>query len=177
MAVSGPASNPHRDLKFGSVREITEVIEWTLVETGFVDLDVHWTWSPRFTARMGDACLNTNVLRFSRPLWPAAPPRERRETIVHEVCHLVAYAEFGRVADDYPHGAEWREVMSWAGYPNAQACHVVQRHGAVASVARAFCACAKHEVSLTKARRHVSGRSRLTCDRCKQPLLIATEDL
>jgi SprT protein len=159
------------------VQEITDLIRSTLVQVAHEDLEIHWRWSSRFTSRMGDANYRTGELRFSRPLWPVASLDERRETIVHEVCHLVTYAEFGIDGWRASHGREWREVMSWAGYPDAKPYHAVPRYGVVSSIARAFCSCRTHEVSLTRAKRHVKGRTTLTCDRCDQPLFIATEDL
>jgi len=74
-------------------------------------------WNPRFTCRLGDAIYSPSTyrarIRLSSTLWPRASEKERRETVVHETCHIVVGYKHGYVA--YPHGAEWREKMRNCG--------------------------------------------------------------
>ena len=175
--VSGPFRNPHRQLEMGSADEITSLIADTLRRVECMGMGpVRWDWSSRFTSRMGDANLETNVIRFSRPLWPNASVAERRETVVHEACHLATQELFDDAAWDRDHGPEWRQVMDWAGYPHAEACHLVSRRGAVA-IARGVCKCRTHEIRLARARRHMAGRALLRCRRCGEDLTFVLEDL
>jgi len=58
-------------------------------------------WNPRFTRRLGDAGYShvtfRATIRLSIPLWPRATDQDRRETVIHEVCHIIV---------GYKHGAE-----------------------------------------------------------------------
>lgn len=116
----------------------------TLEKLGRLDLihDLSVGWSSRFTSAMGKASIkrgnkirivmNTPSLegyrvekktptrgmsiRFSEPLWPRASPRDRRETVIHEVCHIVAFQiawEQGRKIRG--HGPEWKALMRRCG--------------------------------------------------------------
>jgi len=159
------------------VVEITTLIAETFDTLECHELGkVHWEWSSRFTSRMGDADLISKRMRFSRPLWSNASSAQRRETIVHEACHIATQELFDNAAWTRPHGREWLQVMEWAGYPNADACHLVSRHGA-ASVARASCNCRQHEVSLAAAKKHMSGRAVISCRYCRAKLMFVLEDL
>ena len=72
-------------------------------------------WNPRFTSRLGDGGYNSRVLfgariRLSLPLWPRASEEDRRETVIHETCHVMVGCKFGRQARH--HGPEWKEAMT-----------------------------------------------------------------
>jgi SprT protein len=73
-------------------------------------------WNERFTSKMGSAksrrLTEDFLLRFSAPLWPRATPTERHETVIHEVCHLVAQKRaWARGVKIQPHGPEWEQLM------------------------------------------------------------------
>jgi predicted SprT family Zn-dependent metalloprotease len=84
-------------------------------------------WNPRFTRRFGDAELRVKktpyevVLRFSPALWPLVSEKERYETVVHEVCHILdAYFRLKSGAwrqqyDKNPHGRTWQKLMRYYG--------------------------------------------------------------
>jgi SprT protein len=73
-------------------------------------------WKTRFTRRLGDALYNPRSyqarIRLSVPLWERATEEERRETVVHETCHVIAGYQFGSVPS---HGVEWKEAMRKCG--------------------------------------------------------------
>jgi len=154
-------------------------------------------WSPRFTARMGDAYYgpitrrreqytryaHPNAMgdpyialaRFSIPLWPRASEEERRETVVHEIAHLVVlfetYAQGNYDAD--PHGREWREVMRRAGYPHPSRCHSVDRTGLRRPQRRAVvhCGCGRRLTS-PRVFWSVYRGGRLYCHKCGQMIKL-----
>ena len=70
-------------------------------------------WNPRFTRRLGDAAYSPITyrarIRLSIPLWPRASEQDRRETVIHETCHVIVGFKhgFGLAA----HGSEWRLAM------------------------------------------------------------------
>jgi hypothetical protein len=66
------------------------------------------------------------LVRFSSPLWPRADVAERRNTVLHELAHVIAFARHGRKVK--AHGREWKAIMRELGEtPNR--CHSVNRDG------------------------------------------------
>lgn len=129
---------------------------------------IRWEWSDRFTARMGDATFSLNRIRLSRPLWPRASDAERRQTVIHEACHLIAFYKYGRQGTG--HGAYWKATMRRAGV-SPKRCHNVDRSGLKQSRAKfAFdCACMTHMVGKIRANKIRAG-VKYTCRRCKTTL-------
>jgi SprT protein len=86
-------------------------------------------WNPRFTRRLGDAAYSPSTfrakIRLSIPLWPRASDQDRRETVIHEACHIIAVYRFGFVAQ---HGSEWRLAMKNCGVEPLR-LHQVDRTG------------------------------------------------
>ena len=86
-------------------------------------------WNGRFTRRLGDAAYNSTTfrarIRLSTPLWPRASDEDRRETVIHEACHLITFYKFGQVAQ---HGLEWKEAMRNCGIRPLR-LHAVDRTG------------------------------------------------
>ena len=81
-------------------------------------------WNPRFTRRLGDAAYNSITfrarIRLSSPLWPRTSEEDRRETVIHEACHIIVGYKFGQVAA--PHGSEWKEAMRNCGVEPLRDC-------------------------------------------------------
>jgi len=69
-------------------------------------------WSSRFTRRLGDAVYFRSTglgrIRLSIPLWSRASEQERRETVIHEACHVIVDSKFGNAKQ---HGVEWKAAM------------------------------------------------------------------
>jgi SprT protein len=86
-------------------------------------------WNQRFTRRLGDAAYSPSTfrarIRLSIPLWPRASEEDRRETVIHEACHLIASFKHGFVA---AHGHEWRLAMRACGVEPLRT-HQVDRTG------------------------------------------------
>jgi SprT protein len=87
-------------------------------------------WNPRFTRRMGDASYSPITfrarVRLSVPLWPRASEQDRRETVVHEACHIIVKYKFGPLVKD--HGVEWKQAMRNCGVEPLR-LHSVDRTG------------------------------------------------
>lgn len=98
----------------------------TLEVLGHPGLTLRIVWSKRFSSRLGDALYRDGVgrVRFSVLLWPPAGPVNRYETVVHEVCHIVAAHE-NLDRKIYPHGREWKALMLKCGV-EAKVCHDVK---------------------------------------------------
>jgi predicted SprT family Zn-dependent metalloprotease len=106
----------------------------------------------RFSRRLGDACYRRHLLRgecrYSRPLWPFADAAERRETVIHEVCHVLAFHIFNGQGIK-AHGAEWKLVMRLAG-ANGARCHYVPLHVARKAITYRCSGCGKVDTFTVK---------------------------
>jgi len=152
-------------------------------------------WGPRHTKSLGDALfldmseeqspgvkasigiryprahLYLARVRFSVPLWPRATEEERHETVVHEVCHIVAQYRNGRIRIK-SHGEEWQATMREAGV-EPRTTHTVDRTGLRRRQKRypAHCDCRVHEITAQKVRK-IRGGSVYRCKICKGRLAI-----
>ncbi|MEW4453034.1 SprT-like domain-containing protein [Bremerella sp. JC817] len=74
-------------------------------------------WNKRFTRKFADAgygtCPPRGRIRISPMIWERATREQRRETLIHEACHIVAYHLHGLAIK--PHGIEWRQAMVKCG--------------------------------------------------------------
>ena len=151
-------------------------------------------WRTRFTSRMGDAMyagkgarVQRNLekfrnadgticcVRFSVPLWLRASEEERRETVIHEICHLVTRheAKLAGVKVEKSHGPEWKAVMRRAGV-TPKRCHNVNVGGLGKKVIPCGCNCKDgHHVTPLVAGRIAINGAKYTCGRCKPPLTIS----
>jgi SprT protein len=124
--------------------------------------------------KAGVAHLQENRLRFNPQLYRDNPDDFLRQTVAHEVAHLVAHALFGpRIA---PHGAEWQRLMQEVYGLPALRCHnyAVPRRQVLRFIYR--CQCADGEFPFS-ARRHamVKRGQRYLCRRCRAPLAFSGE--
>ncbi len=73
-------------------------------------------WNRRFTRRLGDGMYHPRSyqarIRLSIPLWSRASAEERRETVIHEACHVIVGYKCGSVPS---HGPEWKDAMRNCG--------------------------------------------------------------
>jgi hypothetical protein len=80
------------------------------------------TMGPQLTSTMGKARYSTQTIRLSAsPLWRRASPKKRRNTVVHELAHLLTRKLHPRAA---AHGREWKSVMAGMG-ESPKRCHSV----------------------------------------------------
>jgi SprT protein len=161
---------------------IREQIEGACRACGVPELigRIRVVWSGRFIARMGDARWDkrhgTGIIRLSRPLWPKASDEERRETVVHETCHVIADYRFG---GKQGHGSRWRQMMALCSYARPTRCHSVDREAIQARRERkrvevqARCGCAEGvilgPVQARRVRAGVVYRCRKCCQRVALP--------
>jgi len=141
--------------------------------------EVTCTWNNRFTRRMGDATvkkiwypLRKGHIRLSTPLWPRASATEREETIIHEVCHVLAELLAGpsrRVG----HGQGWKNLMQRCGV-EPKRCHQVDTSGLKRKGKRypAACACKTWQLGATRHKRLLDWPGKYGCPKCRQPLVL-----
>lgn len=126
-------------------------------------------WSNRMTSSMGSTTKkSSNCLyhvRLSTKLFARALLEEQRNTVAHEVCHVID----GVVNYNLSHGAEWKRLMRQAGY-SSERCHTVSTTGLVKRfVYECPNGCQKFKFSTRMHNNVVRGKHR-HCRKCKSPI-------
>ena len=109
-------------------------------------------------------------IKLSAPLWPRACEAERRNTIIHEACHLIDHYMTGRM----DHGTNWRRLMGACG-ESADRCHSVDRTGLVRKRNRHEYRCGCNQgsryITPVKAKRIKQGRL-YVCKSCNEQIIL-----
>lgn len=82
-------------------------------------------WNPRMRTAAGRAFTRESRIELNSRLQdlPEGPREEElRNTFLHELAHLVAFARAGRKRIQ-PHGAEWQQACRDLGIPGENRCH------------------------------------------------------
>lgn len=99
-------------------------------EVGYLSNLIRVRWNKRFVRRFADAAYGTHpmrgIIRVSPLIWERASELDRRETIIHEACHIVAFHLHGNGIK--PHGTEWKQAMANCGVEPVR-CHTVPLFG------------------------------------------------
>ena len=99
--------------------QIHEWVEFALErnDVGYLSNMIRVRWNKRFIRKFADAsygnCPPRGRIRISPMIWERADPEQRRETVIHETCHIVAYHLHGLAIK--PHGIEWKSAMANCG--------------------------------------------------------------
>ncbi|MEX6502654.1 SprT family zinc-dependent metalloprotease [Pseudomonas zhanjiangensis] len=124
--------------------------------------------------KAGVAHLTENRLRFNLQLYRENRDDFLRQTVAHEVAHLVAHQLFGLHIQ--PHGEEWQLIMRGVYELPPLRCHsyAVQRRQVMRFIYR--CSCPQGEFPFS-AQRHamVAKGRRYFCRRCKVTLRFSGE--
>ena len=142
-------------------------------------------WAPRFTrtvgaamyTRLGDGTLRL-YMRLSTRLWFRATDEQRRQVVIHEVCHLVTDHESILAGRPQPlsHGAEWCAVMRRAGaepekWAPVDNVGIGQGVGTQKPI-EVMCACRAHWITKRAAKHIVAGDRTYVCTVCKGVLAL-----
>ena len=160
-------------ITYETLGEIKTLVAETFCHLGepqFVDV-VKAEFNPRFVSRSGDANYKKLRVRFSAPLWPRALPMQRRATIIHETCHIVAIhhaLQNDKLLFSYtPHGAYWQSLMVRCGL-EPRRCHNISTAGLRTNVI-AYCKCKIWRITKNRATRMKNGQQ-YYCPSCKGPI-------
>ena len=82
----------HVRIGFGSLANPTDVRSWPRRS-----LSNGMAGSPNGLEMRPIARPPSEPIRLSIPLWPRASDQDRRETVIHEACHLIAFYKHGLV--------------------------------------------------------------------------------
>jgi len=163
-------------LKYSTKEEIREIIEWCCNQCNVPELapKIRFEFNNRFTNRMGDAIYHplsgTGRVRFSRPLWPRALEEKRRNTIIHETCHVIANYKYG---GNQGHNYLWKSTMIDCG-EEPKRCYdsnEVDRTGLRRTRKKAekkdcVCGCGVRKIGPTKYKRMLNGVAKYRCNAC-----------
>lgn len=137
-------------------------------------------FSQRFTARFGDALVRrTNDgtrtpyawrIRLSAPLWERMGYAERRDTIRHEVAHLIA----NTVACGSGHGDFWKLCAIACGAKPKKFGPPIPRADIKRKQSRyaAKCGCRTHMITMTRLNKILTGKRKYSCRLCKVELTV-----
>ena len=117
---------------YKTIPEILAVVKETCEKCGCSEIAEKFLveFKGNFTSRMGDAStiggkannFKFGIIRFSTPIWKLATDAEKLQTIIHEVCHVIATYKYGYMKK--AHGWEWQQIMLSAGVL-PERCHKV----------------------------------------------------
>lgn len=119
--------------------------------------------------KAGVAHLGQNLLRFNAQLYRENREDFLRQTVAHEVAHLIAHALYGRHIR--PHGVQWQALMREVFDLQPARCHAypVARRRQRSYIY--LCACPQREFPFTPQRHALVQRGRgYLCKSCRQPL-------
>lgn len=121
--------------------------------------------------KAGVAYLDRNQLRFNEQLYRANTEHFLRQTVAHEVAHLIAHQMFGpRIR---PHGEEWQLIMRGVYGLPPERCHTYEVSRRRSNRYIYQCQCPGRDFPFT-AQRHALVRKgrRYLCRSCRATLLF-----
>lgn len=124
--------------------------------------------------KAGVAHLHENLLRFNPQLYRENSEDFLKQTVPHEVAHLIAHQLFGdRIA---PHGEEWQLIMRGVYELPPNRCHTyaIKRRTATRYIYRCPCPDSDFPFSVQRHNLVKQGR-RYLCRRCRQTLVFSGE--
>jgi predicted SprT family Zn-dependent metalloprotease len=169
------------DTRYIVPSEIQEVIDFAMQALRH-EGPVIFKFNSRLRTTMGRAQTiwwGTDVIELSGQLWGRATDAQRRQTIIHEVCHIVANRRSGKAQG---HSRAWKLCMRVCGL-DPKRCHNVD----VGDLRRPFkrrqgskkcvCGCQDriHVLGRVRAERLESNPMRFSCRICRQHLRFQDE--
>lgn len=127
-------------------------------------------WNNRYTSRMGTYSPRTGMIQLSRKVYDIAPESEQKQTLMHEVCHMVVDYETRRAGLPAveSHGHLWQSFMHKLGLV-ARRCHKVETKDLKRRV-KVYCGCEKpKEITSNRYTRMLKG-SKYHCTICNKNL-------
>lgn len=104
-------------------------------------------------------------IRYNLEIAGLQPDAFARETVPHEVAHVVTWLLHGHRAR--PHGTEWQAVMHHLGIPSPRRCHDFDMPPVRRQRRWPYrCACRVHQLSTTRHRRVQQQGIRYHCSTC-----------
>lgn len=144
---------------------------------GYPDLHVRIEFNSRFTSKMGDACYKTPVgprIRLSAPMWPLISAAMRRDTVIHEICHIVVSHEANNSGKEPKHhGPEWKSKMRACGL-EPKRCHEfdISKVPGSRRKMKAYCMCGSPHMFTKRTYNKILAGAIYRCKKCKASCTI-----
>ncbi|WP_437880368.1 SprT family zinc-dependent metalloprotease [Pseudomonas sp. LRF_L74] len=124
--------------------------------------------------KAGVAHLSENLLRFNPKLYSENREHFLKQTVAHEVAHLIAHHLFGGRIQ--PHGEEWQLIMRGVYELPPDRCHTYDVGRRKVTRYLYLCQCPEEEFPFS-AQRHtlVAKGRRYFCRRCRATLVFSGE--
>jgi len=124
--------------------------------------------------KAGVAHLHENLLRFNPQLYRENSQHFLKQTVAHEVAHLIAHQLFGERIQ--PHGEEWQLIMRGVYELPPERCHHYEVGRRKSTRYLYLCQCPDGEFPFSSQRhRLVAQGRRYFCRRCKVTLSFTGE--
>ncbi|PHM49675.1 SprT family zinc-dependent metalloprotease [Xenorhabdus miraniensis] len=91
------------------------------------------------------------------------------QVIPHELAHLLAYHQFGKVV---PHGKEWRFLMETVLKVPANRTHQFSVNSVRSKIFTYTCHCQQHELTIRQHNKVLKGKSCYVCRQCGEKLIL-----
>jgi len=154
-------------------KEVDDLIQETIEcvrQKHTLDKNLHivWTWSNKMTRTAGYAWKNKRKVRFSADLFKRDKVSGRRNTIVHEICHILSWEVYGNKIK--PHGNEWKYLMRLCGEEPLRTHNikVKPKHPRYPT----YCMCPKPHMLVKQMINRMKRGTAYTCTTCKEVLTL-----
>ncbi|MFV0575248.1 MAG: SprT family zinc-dependent metalloprotease [Vibrio sp.] len=116
----------------------------------------------------GKAYLTQWQIRLNPVLLIENPQAFVEEVIPHELAHLVAYHQFGRVK---PHGKEWQYIMTNVFGVAPQTCHQFDVTSVQGKTFPYRCQCQDHQLTIRRHNNIIRNKTTYRCMKCGSQLV------
>lgn len=132
---------------------------------------IAWSFKPIHT-KLGQATffrkLNLGSIHFNSLIWERASEKDQYETIIHEVCHIIAPYKFGYIK---PHGKEWSLLMKLNNIEPIK-CHNIDVSDLIKKRRKeGMCNCGIRQISTIIYNRINSGKNYI-CQKCMSRIYV-----
>jgi len=134
----------------------------------------------RFIRKIADARFHGMRIRFSTKYWEVMTPEEKKNTVFHEVAHIVVkfnYYALNQSTEIYdepsPHGKEWKSLMIKCGENPKRIANLGDRLLLVQRPKIAQCSC-NDKIHISKVEYNRIKRGEIyQCTKCRSVLTVA----
>lgn len=129
--------------------------------------EIRLEWASRFTSKMGTASIihpnsagsNWGLVRLSSKLFPIATYEKRRNTMIHEIAHIVSFYDCGKMG----HGKNWKYWMRHFTGEEPKRCFSITKENLDVAAFKAL-----------KAKRKKQDRYGRNCQGCGEAVVITS---
>ena len=143
--------------------EIDSIVQEVCDKFNYLN-DIVWKYNHRLKSNAGKAFCSQKKIELNPIYFIKASKEEQIETVVHEVCHLIAYHVYGARG----HGKVWKDCMRYCGY-KPRRCHNYELTGNKVDV---VCGCGPRKIGKVRYKRMLAG-TKYHCLQCKQDVRVS----